>query len=376
VFKLHRYIAAPGAVLLAILGLSACGGGVPSDAVVQVGGTPITKTTFAHWMGVAAASSASNGTEKTAKPPVPEPPDFTACIAHLEAISPKGKAAPSAAQLKSECEQSYKTSKQEVLGFLISAQWVLGEAEHLGVKVSDEEVKKEFEQLKNAEFPKAEDFEKFLASSGQTVSDVLLRVKLNLLSMKIQQKVTKSKGKITQAQISKYYNENPQRFAVPEKRNIKVILTKTEAQALAAKKEIESGQSFSSVAKRVSIEPISRSAGGEVPGVVKGEEQPALNNAIFSAKLSVVGGPIKTSFGYYIYEVTKITAGSHQTLAQSQAAIKQELAATQQQSSLTKFVKEFKKKWTAETDCRPEFVVTSCKQYKAPKGSTGATGVT
>jgi foldase protein PrsA len=375
VLKLTRYIAAPVAILVAVAGLSACGGGVPSDAVVQVGGTPITKAAFAHWLGVAAASTSAGATEK-AKPPAPDPPNFTACIAHLEAVTPKGKSPPSAAQLKSECESQYKSYLQEVLGFLISAQWVLGEANHLGINVSDKEVHKQFEQLKSAEFPKPADFEKFLATSGQSVSDVLLRVKLNMLSTKIQQKIIKTKGNITEAQVAKYYKENPQRFAVPEKRDIRVILTKTEAQANKAKQEIESGQSFASVAKRVSIEPISRSAGGEVPGVVKGEEQPQLDKAIFAAKVNVVGGPIKTSFGYYVYEVTKIHAGSQQTLAQSKAAIKQQLNATGEQTALQKFVKEFKKKWTAETDCRPGYVVANCKQYKAPKGSTGATGAT
>jgi foldase protein PrsA len=374
VLKLTRYVAAPGAVLLAVAGLAACGGGVPSDSVVQVGGTPITRAAFAHWMGVAASSSA--GSTEKAKAPAPEPPDFKACIAHLEATTPKGKSPPSAAQLKSECESEYKSFLAEVLGFLISAQWVIGESEHLGVKLSDQEVHKQFEQLKNAEFPKAADFEKFLATSGQTVSDVLLRVRLNLLSTKIQQKILKSKGNVTEAQIAKYYHENPQRFAVPEKRDIRVILTKTEAEATKAKQEIESGQSFASVAKRVSIEPISRSSGGEIPGVAKGEEQPALNNAIFAAKVNVVGGPIKTSFGYYVYEVTKIHAGSQQTLAQSKAAIKQQLTSSGEQGALSKFVKEFKKKWMAETDCRPGYVVPNCKQYQAPKGSTGISGVT
>jgi foldase protein PrsA len=326
-------------------------------------------------MGVAAAASSAGATEK-AKPPAPDPPNYTACIAHLEATTPKGKSPPSAAQLKSECESLYKNYLNEVLGFLISAQWVIGESEHLGVKVSDQEVHKQFEQLKSAEFPKAADFEKFLASSGQTVSDVLLRVKLNMLSTKIQQKIIKTKPNITEAQVAKYFKENPQRFAVPEKRDIRVILTKTEAEAKKARQEIESGQSFASVAKRVSIEPISRAAGGELPGVTKGEEQPALDNAIFAAKVNVVGGPIKSSFGYYVYEVTKIHAGSQQTLAQSKAAIKQQLGASHEQAALSNFVKEFKKKWVAETNCRPGYVVANCKQYKAPKGATGISGTT
>ncbi len=81
-----------------------------------------------------------------------------------------------------------------MLGFLISSHWVLGEATALGVKVSDAEVKKQFEKIKNQQFPKAAEFEKFLASSGQTVSDLLLRVKLNMLSQKIQQKIVKKQA--------------------------------------------------------------------------------------------------------------------------------------------------------------------------------------
>ena len=190
--KRLRFIPALGAVFFASLALTACGGGIPSNAVVQVGSNPITKTTFEHWLSVAAASSATTATAKTAKPVVPDPPNYTECIAHLEATAAKpakGQAKPTTAELKSECEQQYTSLKQEVLGFLISSEWVIGEAANLGVKVSDAEVKKEFEKIKNEQFPKAAEFEKFLATSGQTVSDLLLRVKLNMLSSKIQQKI-------------------------------------------------------------------------------------------------------------------------------------------------------------------------------------------
>ena len=373
--KLIRHIAAPCAVFLALAGLSACGGGVPSNAVVQVGGTPITTAAFNHWMEVAAASTASSSGASGAKPVVPVPPEYTSCIAHLEATSAKTKGAskPSKSALKSECEEQYKSIQGEVLGFLISSNWVLGEAASLGVKVSDEEVKKQFKTLKAQEFPTAAAFEKFLATSGQTVSDVLLRVKLNLLSTKIQQKVVKAGANISSSEISKYYNENPSRFGTPEKRNVRILLTKTEAQANEAKKEIESGTSFATVAKRVSIEPVTRSVGGELPGVVKGQETKALNEALFSAKVNVVGGPVKTPFGSYVYVVEKIIPGNQRTLAQSQTAIKQELTSTKEQAALTKFVKEFKKKWSGKTECRSGYVVMDCKGYKAPAGATGTT---
>ena len=82
------------------------------------------------------------------------------------------------------------------------------------------------------------------------MSDLLLRVKLNMLSQKIQKQIIKDKSKVTQAQVTKYYNENKSKYGTPEKRCVRIILTKTEAAATSAKKEIESGKSFASVAKK------------------------------------------------------------------------------------------------------------------------------
>ncbi len=371
--KTFRFLSALGAVLFALVGLSACGG-IPGNAVVQVGGTSITKTAFDHWMAVASASSSTGTTEK---PVVPEPPSYTACIAHLAATAAKpakGQSAPTTAQLKSECEQQYKSLQTEVLGFLISSDWVLGEGSSLGVKLTDAEVRKQFVKEKDTQFPRAAEFEKFLASSGQTTSDLLLRVKLNMLSQKIQQKIVKEKGKVTQAQIEKYYHENQSHYGTPEKRSVEIILTKTEAAAQSAKKEVESGTSFASVAKRVSIDPTSKANGGLLPEVTKGEEEKALDTAIFSASKSVLSGPVKTPFGYYIFEVKSVKAGSQQTLAQVQSSVKQQLTATQQQQALSKFVKNFKTKWAGKTDCRSGYVVADCKQYKAPKTSSTVGG--
>jgi foldase protein PrsA len=374
VTKAFRLIPALGAVLFALIALSACGGssGIPANSLVSVDGTGITKTAFKHWIGVAAISGASG--QFAHNPVTPEPPEYTACINHLKELAKaeKVKKPSTAAQLKVQCESQYKALSQEVLGFLISSQWVIGEAKSLGVKVSDAEVKKQFVKIRTQQFPSAAEFEKFLKSSGQTVSDLLLRVKLNMLSQKIQQKITKDKSKVSQSQIQKYYNENKSRYGAPAKRNVDLVLTKTEGAANAAKKEIESGKSFASVAKRRSTDATSKAKGG-VLEVTKGQEESALDSAIFSAKKNVLTGPVNTALGSYIFEVVSETAATQQPLSQVQQSIKQQLTATQQQAALSKFVKDFKKKWKAKTDCRTGYVVADCKQSKEPKTSSTGT---
>jgi parvulin-like peptidyl-prolyl isomerase len=381
--KGFRLIAALGAVFFALFGLAACGGsgGVPGNAVVKVGDTPITNAAFKHWIGVAAISGASGLIAE--KPAVPEPPEYKACIAHFKEVDLKEIATNPAAkknkpltepQLKKQCEAQYKSYSQEVLAFLISSQWVISEASALGVKLTDAEIKKQFKKIKSQQFPKTAEFEKFLATSGQTVSDLLLRVKLNQLSTKIQQKVTSSKGKVTQAQIQKYYNDNKSRYETPEKRTASIILVKTETAAKKALAEVKGGKSFASVASRTSEDKTSKAKGGSLGEVIKGQEEKSLDEAIFSAPKNTPVGPVKSPFGYYVILVSGITAGTHQSLAQVSSSIKAQLTATKQQEALSKFVKEFKTRWKAKTDCRPAYVVANCKQYKAPKTATGKTG--
>ncbi len=125
--RAFRFISALGAVFFAVVGLSACGG-IPGNAVVQVGGTPD------HEGHLPALDGGRRGrlehcTTGTSKTVVPEPPEYTACIAHLQASALGTRQRPTRrAELKTECEQQYKSLLQEVLGFLISSEWVLGEA--------------------------------------------------------------------------------------------------------------------------------------------------------------------------------------------------------------------------------------------------------
>jgi hypothetical protein len=67
---------------------------------------------------------------------------------------------------------------------------VLGEATDLNIRVSEGEVRHTFDHIRNQQFPKKKEFKAFLKQSGQTVADLLFRVRLNLTSTRIQRHVT------------------------------------------------------------------------------------------------------------------------------------------------------------------------------------------
>jgi foldase protein PrsA len=346
----------------ALLGVSAtvaaCGG-VPGNAVATVDGQSIDKADFTHWMNVAAKTSGQTSTA------VPDPQDgYKQCIAARRKATPKpakGQPKVTDAQLKSQCAQEYNQLRDQVLQLLISFKWIQGEANSMGVKVSDADVKKSFEQQKKQSFPKDKDYQKFLKTSGQTQNDIMQRVRLDLLSNKIRDKVVKGKDNVSDKEITDFYNKNKARFAQPEKRDLRVVLTKTKAQAQKALNALKSGQSWKTVAKKYSIDDTSKANGGKLPAQAKGTLDKQLDDAVFSAKKNKLTGPIKTQYGYYDFVVTGITPASQQTLAQARTTIKQTLASQNQQKALNAFVKDFTKRWKAKTTCSDGYKTTDCK---------------
>jgi len=378
VFVKNRIALPVAAVLMAaVLGVSACGGGVPGNSVATVGDQTIKRATFDHWMKIIAISQAGQANPaaaKTAK--VPDAPDFKQCIADRKktAAKPaKGQPEPTDAQLKAQCHQSYDQFKTQVLGFLIRSTWLDQEANRLKVKVADKTIVKQIDDIKKQQFAQKGSYEKFLQSAGLTNEDVLYQQRIRELQNQITAKVTKGKDKVTDAQIAAYYNKNKSRFSTPERRNLRIVLTKDKAKAQQAEKALKSGQSWKAVARKYSIDQASKNKGGALPGVAKGQQEPAFDSAIFAAKKGKLTGPVKTQFGWYVFDVTKVTPTKQQTLDESKASIKQILASQNQQAALKKFGDDYRNRYKKTTDCRKGYVVDDCKNAPKKKATTATT---
>src|SRR4051794_28701189 len=310
---------------------AACGG-VPGNAVATVDGEAVNKEEFTHWMTVAAKSTGQ------ANAAVPDPESgYTKCVAAKRKATPapaKGQPKVTDTQLKTQCKQEYEQLRNQVLQLLISFKWIQGEADAKGIKVTDAEVKKSFDEQKKQSFPKEADYQKFIKQSGQTQEDIMQRVKLDLLSNKIRDKVVKGKDAVSDKAIADFYAKNKARFAQPEKRDLRVVLTKEKADAEKALAALKDGDSWKSVAKKYSIDDASKAEGGKLAAQAKGTLDKELDDAVFSASKDELTGPIKTQYGYYDFVVTAITAASQQTQAEAKETIKQTLASQAQQKAL------------------------------------------
>jgi foldase protein PrsA len=349
----------------------ACGSeSVPSGSVAKVGDEEITQEEFDKWLKTAVSGQAQGGAAV-----VPDPPEFTKCVAaKKDAPLPKGQKPQSDAALKKQCEQEYDTLKREVMLFLIQAEWVTQEAEEQGVEVTDESVKKSFEDQKKQAFPTDKAYNEFIKSSGMTEEDILFRVKLNELQQKLTQKVTEDATKVTDQDVQEYYEKNKSRFAQPERRDLRVVLTKTEAKADQAHNALDDGQNWKQVVNQYSIDEASKAQGGLLPAVAKGQQDKALDDAVFSAKKGELEGPVKTQFGWYVFEVTKITPASQQSLEQSKDTIKNLLRSERQQKALDEFVKDFREDYRGETECAEDYRIAECSNAPKGEGEGSASG--
>jgi hypothetical protein len=270
-------------------------------------------------------------------------------IEHL-AIRPRA----TATQLQSRCEGQYEVLKQRVLGFLISAEWLLGEAANRSLSPARPESRRRLVAASDG----------LAASNGQSQSDLLLRAGVQLATSELRQEVLTASPLAKPAQLAVDYHQYSQRLASLEQRDAEVVRTRTKIAALRAAQEIRSGVPFSSVAKRRSVDALGKTNGGLVPGIVRSQEDPVLGNAVFSARPHDLTGPVQLEVGrYYLFEVIRVATPRHETLTQFTASMSRQL----RKRTLAAFAEAWKRNWTAKTDCHAGYVVPQCSQYRGPQ---------
>jgi phosphatidylethanolamine-binding protein (PEBP) family uncharacterized protein len=131
-----------------------------ADSIAVVAGVPIAKKSYEHWLAVERKLGASGN------------------------------------------------ASHQALGFLITSEWVLGEAAGRHIAISEAEVKKRFASLVHQSFPKAGSMKAYLARSGETEADLLARIKVELLASHIAARVTAGKPSSQRAALLTGFEHN------------------------------------------------------------------------------------------------------------------------------------------------------------------------
>jgi hypothetical protein len=198
---LSRVMAALLAATFMVTGVSACGGGggIPGDAVAQVGSTAITKAALNRWMSTLAGGDFFELSHITAPAGlVSDPPHYSTCVARLEKVTPNV----AESKLTLQCQQLYRALKLQALSYLLTAQQTIAEDAERGITASEAEIQRDYGKVKAELFPTEADLKQYLAERDWTLSVEKFLIKRNVLSEKLARMV-REKFKSEQA-MEKY----------------------------------------------------------------------------------------------------------------------------------------------------------------------------
>jgi foldase protein PrsA len=156
-------------------------------------------------------------------------------------------------------------------------------------KVTDKEIDKEIENLKEMYGPQ---YEMAVQQNGeQAIRDM---VKLDLL----RQKAAMKDIKVTEEEMKKYYDEYKPKVKASH------ILVEDEKTANEIKAKLDKGEDFAKLAKEYSKDPGSAEKGGDLGWFGPGKMVKEFEDAAYALKVGEVSKPVKSEFGYHIIKVT------------------------------------------------------------------------
>jgi len=148
--------------------------------------------------------------------------------------------------------------------------------------------------------------------------------------------------KISEADITKYYNDNKDKFAAGPRVKVRHILVDNEAAAKAILAQLKKGADFSKLAKEKSKCPSSQ-RGGDLGWVTQGRMDPEFEKAAFALKKGQMSGIVKSSFGYHIIICDDVEAKKEKSLDEVKLQIEKQLQNEKKEEALNQLKEQVKK---------------------------------
>jgi len=255
--------------------------------------------------------------------------------------------------------------KEAAINDLLDQAWLTGEASELGVAATDREVQNEFQTIRQDQFPDEAAFEKFLKDSAFSEEEVLDRVRLQVLSRKIEEQINNSVSDVPEDELKQFYEDSKENFTTPESRDIRLIVTDNQADAdkvEAALEKSDEVKDFARLARRFSTNGSSEQGGKTV--ATEGAFPDPAGSEVMSAEEGAVAGPIEAGGDFYFFRIENINPEETQSFEDVRQQIEQQLQPTRQQQRFADFVSDYNSKWTSRTFCDEDFTVARCSNFE------------
>jgi parvulin-like peptidyl-prolyl isomerase len=260
------------------------------------------------------------------------------------------------------------------IGELLNTAWIFGEGEELGIKVTEKEVETELAKVKKESFKTEKAFQEFMKESHFTEEDVHKKIELQILSTKIQEKITKEAPPPTESELKDYYEaEKATQFTKKPSRDVRVVVNENKKEVEAAKKALEADNSeanWKKVTKKYS--PTTASQGGLQKEIAEEFLTEPLKKDIFGAATGELVGPVQQEKNWFLLESVKLHPEKVQSFEEVKTTIEGTLKQEREQKYFQEWVTGFQSKWTSRTHCASGFVIEQCANYKGSGHPTTA----
>lgn len=244
---------------------------------------------------------------------------------------------------------------KEALEQAIESKILLREAMLAGAEIREEAVEERIAEIKKR-FSSNEEFLKELEAAGETLSDLRVRVRKQILAiaMGMQKRREFEKSvEVAEDDVVKYYNENRDSFTHPERVRVRRIFlsagadpqerSKVKDQMQELKKQIEGGADFVELAKTHSAGPDAEQ-GGLLGWVVSKDLVENLDQAAFSLPEGGVSEVLETEYGFVLLRVEKKESAGTPTLEEARTEIEPRLRAERADAKYRKWIAELRKR--------------------------------
>lgn len=243
---------------------------------------------------------------------------------------------------------------EQAIENLILKTILVAQIEKENVTVTDEEKTEAITKFTST-LPPGVTLDDLIARNNWTKEEFDKNLTMDLRINKLLENRTQSAAQPSEEDLKKFYEENKERFDVPESVTASHVLIATEAtdddatkatkkaKADELRKKIVDGADFAAIASENSDCP-SKTRGGDLGSFTKGQMVKPFEDAAFGQKIDEVGPVVETQFGYHIIKVTKHEEARTLPFDEVKERLAKVLESQNKQESARKYIEELKSK--------------------------------
>jgi len=177
--------------------------------------------------------------------------------------------------------------------------------------------------------------------SDSEIKELINEATRKILISKVIENETRKSAPVSEDDVRAHYEENKDKYMVPETIRASHILTSTEEDAKAAQEELNAGSNFADTAKKYSKD-LTKDRGGDLGYFNKGQMIPEFEKACFSLNIGDVSPIIKTRFGYHIIELTDRKPATYRKFEEVKNNIMSQLTKDSQRAKFDEFTNKLR----------------------------------